>query len=498
MSDPIIIVGAGIGGMSAAIRLALAGLPVRVFEKNDTPGGKMAETSIDGFRWDTGPSVLTMRDVFEELFAAAGRHLDDYVTLLPVDPLTRYHFADGSRLDAKLDRAAMDEQIAALAPNDVDGFHRFLAYATRIHDLTDPVFVRGKPPSMRSFGASNPLNVLRIGAFTSLHNAVSRHVESENLRMVLDRFATYVGGNPYVAPATLATIAHTELIDGVWYPRGGVFQMAYALWRLAVEVGVEIVTGQRVEQITVEDKRATGVTLVDSTHVPAAAVVSNLDVTETVRTLLPRTKETSALFDHLRHTETSCSGFVLLLGVEGVTPGIVHHNLWFPWDYRQEFIDIFSRQRPAEEPAIYAAVTCKTDPSHAPEGSENWFILVNAPSTASQFDWRHNADEYGDHVLDVLAARGVDLRQRIRIRRTLTPADLARQTGAWNGALYGISSNRAINAFRRPNNRSPVVKGLYFAGGTTHPGGGVPMVTLSGAVAAQMVVSDLAGKKAAE
>lgn len=486
----VVIVGGGIGGLSAGIRLAAAGHRVTLFEKNAQVGGKMSEVSADGFRWDTGPSVITMRPVFEELFAAAGRQLDDYLTLLPVEPLTRYFYPDGTRLDATQDLPQMDEQIRAIDPRDVAGYRDFLHYAATLHQLTGPVFIYDQPPNWRRVLRAKPWRFLQADPWLTLDQAIRRRVHSPHLRQLLGRFATYVGASPFQAPATLGVIADVELAGGVWYPQGGIYAIARAMARLAQEVGVVIHSATPVDAITVAGGRAGGVRLADGTQVAADAVLANVDVTTVYQHLLPAAVATPARRARLTARETSCSGYVLLLGVEGNHPQLAHHNIFFSADYRQEFEDIFQHGRPPGDPTVYVAITSKTDAGHAPDGCENWFVLVNAPATGSAFDWSREESTYRAQVLAKLAAHGVDIRDRVRTTRILTPGDLAAMSGAWRGALYGISSNQAINAFRRPHNRSPHLKGLYFAGGTTHPGGGVPMVTLSGKVAADMIQED--------
>ncbi len=486
---PVVVIGAGIGGLSAAIRLAAAGRRVVMLEQNAAVGGKMSEIVQDGFRWDTGPSVITMRHVFEELFAAAGRRLDDYLTLLPVDPLTRYFFPDGTRLDATRDLARMAEQIAAIDERDVEGYLSFLEYAARLHRITGPVFIYNRPPTLRSFLGVAPADMVRVDPWLTMEQAIRRRVRSPQMRQLLGRFATYVGASPYQAPATLSVIAHVELTGGVWYPAGGIYQIAAAMERLARELGVEIRTRTPVAEICVEHGRATAVVTADGERIDAAAVIANVDVTTVYDRLLPPTIGATRRTD-LRRLETSCSGFVLLLGIEGVHPQLAHHNIFFTQDYRAEFDDIFGRGIPPDAPTVYVAITSKSDPSHAPPGHENWFVLVNAPALGPRFDWAQQSDAYRGRVLDMLAGFGLDVRDLIRSQVILTPQEIQRLTGAWRGALYGISSNQALNAFRRPHNRCADVRGLYFAGGTTHPGGGVPMVTLSGKVTAELVLTD--------
>lgn len=488
---PILIIGAGIGGLSAAIRLAAAGQRVLVFEQNSHVGGKMAELYAEGFRWDTGPSVITMRPVFEELFAAAGKQLDEYLTLRPVEPLTRYFYPDGVVLDASSNLAQMATQIERLEPRDVEGYLRFLSYAARLYRITSPVFIYDQPPTWRSLLRVSPLATLRIEPWLSMHQVICRYVQSPYLRQLLGRFATYVGASPYQAPATLSVIAHVELTGGVWYPQGGIYSIAQALAKVASELGVEIQTGRPVAQIRVCEGYAVGITLADGEQIDAAAVVANVDVTTVYQKLLAPIAVPTAARARLAQTPTSCSGYVLLLGVEGQHPELAHHNIFFARDYAREFTNIFQQGRPPNDPTIYVAITSKVDPDHAPPGCENWFVLVNAPPLSETFDWRHEEAAYRQGVLATLANFGFDVRDRLRYQHALTPVDLAERTGAWRGALYGISSNQALNAFRRPHNRCPHIGGLYFVGGTTHPGGGVPMVTLSGKVVAELVLGNL-------
>lgn len=487
-----VVIGGGIGGLSAAIRLAVRGWQVTVVEQNAALGGKMGEISADGFRWDTGPSVITMRHVFEELFAEAGANLSDYLTLLPIDPLTRYFWSDGALLDARASLSEMAAQIAQFDPRDVEGYLRYLAYAAQIHRVTGPVFIYDRPPRPKSFLSVPLLDWPKADPFRTMDAAIRAHVRSPHMRQFLGRFATYVGGSPYEAPATLNVIAHVELVGGVWYPQGGIYAIARAFERLAREVGVEVITRQGVSAVRVEEGRAVGVTLADGTALDADAVVCNVDVATAYRHLLPQTDAIQKRLAGLVKQEPSCSGFVLLLGVKGQHERLAHHNILFSRDYPLEFQQIFKDRVPPDDPTVYISITSKTDPSHAPDGHENWFVLVNAPALTDGFDWAAQAPRYRDLVLARMAEAGFDVRGNIVSERVLTPVDLQTMTGAFRGALYGASANSKWTAFKRPHNRCPDVAGLYFAGGTTHPGGGVPMVTLSGKVAAELAVEDAA------
>lgn len=485
-----VVVGGGIGGLSAAIRLAAQGWSVTLVEQNAQLGGKMSEITADGFRWDTGPSVITMRHVLEDLFAVAGARLDDYLTLLPLDPLTRYFWPDGAQLDASASLSEMAAGIAHFDERDVEGYLRYLAYAAQIHRITGPVFIYDRPPRPRSFLKVAPLDWPKADPFRTMDAAIRAHVRSPHMRQLLGRFATYVGGSPYEAPATLNVIAHVELVGGVWYPQGGVYAIARAFARLAESVGVRVMTGCGAREIIVHDGKAAGVILTDGTHLDADAVVCNVDVATTYQRLLPQSETYQKRLAGLVKQEPSCSGFVMLLGVNGKHDQLAHHNILFSRDYPREFRQIFKDRIPPDDPTVYISITSKSDPTHAPDGCENWFVLVNAPALTDGIDWDTYKATYRALVLNRMAEFGFDVRDKIISERILTPFDLQNMTGAFRGALYGASANSKWTAFKRPHNRCPDVRGLYFAGGTTHPGGGVPMVTLSGKVAAELALED--------
>jgi len=497
----IIVIGAGIGGLSAAIRLAARGYSVTLVEANAQVGGKMSEISAGGYRWDTGPSVITMRHALDDLFASADRKLDDYLTLLPVDPLTRYFYPDGVILDATRDLARMAAQIERIGDaRDLEGYLAYLSYAARIHRITGAAFIYSDPPTLGKLARTPLRDMPAVDPLRTMDQSIRGFVKSPKLRQLLGRFATYVGASPFLAPATLNVIAHVELNGGVWYPQGGIYAIARAFAHLADEIGVITRLNTRVSRICVEAGAVMGVELDNGEIVRADAVIANLDVATVYEKLLPREVAAPRL-KHYTSVDPSCSGFILLLGVDKTHDTLAHHNIFFSSDSRREFDDIFRRELPPDDPTIYLAITSKTDADHAPTGGENWYVLVNAPAlsenpaAATAAWWADHADAYADQIIGQLAARGFDVRGHVVEQKILTPVDIERMSGARRGALYGASSNDRFNALRRPHNRARDVRGLYFAGGTTHPGGGVPMVTLSGAVAARYVIEDLEKQK---
>ncbi len=488
------MVGAGVGGLAAAIRIAAAGHDVTVVERLDRVGGKLAEHHADGFTWETGPSLLTLPSVFAELAEMAGRRLDDLVDLVRLDPICRYHFADGATFDHRADARDAAAEAEGLSEGSGDHWRSYMAHAASVWEVAERTFFAGPMTSplrllrrMRS-----PRDLLAIDPLRSLHGRARASFDDARLVQWADRYATYSGSSPYDAPATLSCIPHIEQALGAWYVRGGLGRLADALGELATTVGVTIRTGCDVETITSDGRRATGVRTTTGETIRADAVVADADALHLYRDLLVHRRARR----RAEAAPRSSSGFVLLLGVEGRTEGLAHHNVSFSNDYREEFTSLFRYREPAKEPTVYVAASAVTDPTQAPDGCENWFVLVNAPSfttdpgAGADRSVEHDYRGYGDHVLEVMAARGWDLSGRIVHREEITPRDIATTYRTPGGSIYGTSSNGRRAAFLRPGNRGPIDR-LYLCGGSSHPGGGLPLVAISGKIAADLCTADL-------
>jgi phytoene desaturase len=487
MQTETIIVGGGLGGLAAAIRLQTAGYRVRLLEKNERVGGKMNIVEADGFTFDTGPSLFTMPWVVRELWAAAGRSADDVLEIVPVDPVCRYTWPDGTRWNHRAALPDLIAEITRLSPPDAVNFFRFMAFAGRIYSATAEPFLLSPFRGWRDF--VTPRFVRDAPALDPLHTvdqAVRRYFRSPYLRQVFNRYATYNGSSPYRAPATFCIIPYIEFAEGGWYLKGGMYSLARELLRLAETVGVEIETCAEVVEVNVRDGRTRGVRLAQGRELAAERVIVNVDALHGLRHLVAPEHRRVWTDRRIDRFEPSCSGFVLLLGIDRDYPDLAHHNILFSPDYPAEFRAIFERQVPAPDPTIYIAATVRSDPQHAPAGGMNLFVLVNAPVTSARFQWEREARSYRDLVVRALERRGLPaLSRHIRYEQIITPADFQNSYYAWRGALYGPASNQALSAFLRPPIVSPDVRGLYFVGGATHPGGGIPLVLLSGkAVAA--------------
>jgi phytoene desaturase len=456
-----VVVGAGVAGLAAAIRLAAAGHDVTVFERSDRVGGKLGVHQHGPFRFDTGPSLLTLPEAFDDLVP------DLRSRLVRLDPVVRHVFPDGTVLDSTSDAAVMADRIRqAFGDRCAADWTGTWARAGRIWEASWRYVLRSPRLSpvrqawrLRDVAAIRPGTTLR-GATRGL---------DPRLRAMLDRYATYTGSDPRRAPAALLAIPYAELTHGGWYLPGGLASLADLLRDRAEALGAAVHTGTAVAAILAGPERVRGVRLADGSRVPAGMVVAAVDALSVYRDLLPTPYRARRL------SRRSLAGFVLLLGLRGRTPGLAHHTVWFPADYDAEFDSVFSGRLVAD-PAVYVSVA--DDRQVSPDGHEAWFVLVNAPPDGP-VDWRRPglADAYADRVLATLAARGLDVRDRILFREVRTPADLEDATGTPGGAIYGTPSHGPAGLLR-PSNRGPIA-GLHLVGGSVHPGGGLPLAALS-------------------
>lgn len=491
----VVVVGAGLGGLAAAARLAAAGHAVTVLEQAPQVGGKLGWYARDGHGFDTGPSLVTLPQVFEDLFAATGDPLHAVLDLQRLDPAVAYRFADGTTtaLPGRLDAipATLDDDLGAGTGAQ---WSALLGRAEAMWRATEQPFLRSPLAGVATLArlARQTADLRTIAPGRTLRGLGSQYLTDPRLRVLLDRYATYSGSDPRRAPAALLTVPWVEQAFGSWYVRGGLRRLPEAVADRAAERGAVLRCGTAVTEVLVEGGRATGVRLADGETVRADVVVCNADAAALYGRLLPRHAPVRRVRAALRRVTPSSSGLVLLLALTGRTPGLAHHTVLFPADYDAEFDALFGRRgpkRPVADPTVY--VSAPDDPATRPDaGSESWFVLVNAPRHEPDggVDWTAPglADATADRVLATLAERGLDVRDRVRWRVVRTPADLERETASPGGSIYGTSSNGARAAFLRPANASPL-PGLFLVGGSAHPGGGLPLVTLSAEIVAGLV-----------
>jgi 1-hydroxycarotenoid 3,4-desaturase len=495
-----IVIGAGVGGLAAAIQLGRAGVKVRLYERAATVGGKLRELDLGGRKILGGPSVLTMRWVFDELFD--GR-LADYLTLAPIDPLCRHFFSDQSQLDLFSDADASREAIRRFAgTRNADGYTRFRKQAHKIFDIVKKPFMEEAVPSLFDFMSPRSLwQLTQIDGMRTLMRAVEDYFVDPRLRQLFARYATYNGSSPYHAPATLAVIAHVENAHGIFGVAGGIYRLAEALERRAHELGVEIVTGADVDEIVVEPSggplatalRARGVR-VNGAIEWADCIVANCDAADAYGRLLAHAAPARKQMRKYEDEELSLSAYVLLaLAPPPVKLPLAHHNVFFSSDYAREFAELIDERRPPEDPTVYVCheATTVDKSSDSANTEEPYFILTNAPpldAGGAAVDWSVEAGRCRARIERVLSRHGWTLTPSAT--GEITPRDFAARFVSSKGAIYGLASNSRLAAFKRPANTFPGIEGLYFCGGSVHPGAGLPMVVLSARIATRLALAN--------
>jgi diapolycopene oxygenase len=501
MGKAVAVIGGGLGGLAAACVLAARGHRPTLFDKNGWVGGKAAVLHEGGFRFDMGPTILTVPRVLERIFAEAGRSMAEALDLRRLDPQWRCFFDDGSRIDLAENVEAMADSMDRFAPGRGvgDGYRRFQKLSAQLHDVSNRFFfwkaVEDLFDTMDMRANLNPSTLrdvmsLRMGA--SVAGTIRSRVKDARLAQMLDHFTQYVGSSPYGSPAVLCAIAHMQKAEGLWYPMGGTHAVAQALAKLAVELGAEIRTGVEITGLDLAGGAVRGVRTAAGENLPFDAVVSNMDSIRTYRELVGG--ETAAHYER-KGFEPACSGVVLYLGIDRRYDHLAHHDFVFSRDPEEEFDYIYRRGEPAPDPTCYLAAPSITDPSVAPPGGEALYILVHAPYLRPHHDWSRMLPDYRRVILDKLkrTAGLADIEERIVVERHLTPQDIHDRYKVLNGAIYGLASHgRFLGAFK-PGNRSRHVRGLYLAGGAAHPGPGMPMVLMSGWIAADALDADAEG-----
>jgi diapolycopene oxygenase len=497
--DRVVVIGGGLGGLAAACTLAARGYRVTLCDKNAWVGGKAAVLAEQGFRFDMGPTILTIPRVLKRIYAEAGRELESALDLVPLDPQWRSFFTDGATLDLVADVPAMRANLDAFSPGSGsgDGYGRFMDLSRRLHRISDEFFFWRSVGGMRdminvrkslSVGFVKELIGMRPGH--SVAGTVRSYVPDSRAAQMFDHYTQYVGSCPEQSPAVLCGIAHMQSNDGVWYPRGGTGAVPRALASLAVDLGVEIRTKTPVRRILVEGGRVQGVETASGEVIRAAAVVSNSDSVRTHRELVDG--QPQRRFLGRRKYEPACSGVVLYLGLDKRYEQLIHHNFVFSEDPHAEFESIYRRGEPAPDPTCYVCAPAVTEPEVAIPGGEALYVLVHTPYLRPHHDWKKMLPEYRNTIIRKLerTAGMKDLEKHIVFEKALTPQDINDRYHVLDGAIYGLASHGTFMGAFKPANRSPDIEGLYLAGGSAHPGPGMPMVMMSGWIAADCVDQD--------
>ena len=490
--EEIAVIGAGIGGLCTAARLAKAGHRVTIFEASDRTGGKCRTEWIGRYAFDTGPSLLTLPAVYRDFFQRTGEVMGRVVELEEVNPSFDYRFHDGKSVQfANLSRKKTLEAISqSLGDRSAAEWERVMLRAEAMWDVSREPFVESELKSPISL-LKRPRVLRDLATIAPWKSLRGLKIESPYLSKIMDRYATYSGSDPRSAPAVLSTIAFVEEAFGAWHIKGGIGTLSEKITQRCEKLGVAINLNTFVTEITHQGNKVTGL-IANGQHRSFDRIVANTDAQFLYEKLLPGSGTAKKVAKSLSKSEPSLAGFSLLLGLKPSTaPALSHHTILFPEDYDAEFESIFTTKTPVEKPTIY--ICAPNDPLMVKDaGHEAWFVLVNAPrhsKGSDGFDWSDAefARRYANSIIDQIEARGISIRDRLEVLEIRTPLDLQNSVHAPGGSIYGTSSNGARSAFARAKNRSPI-KGLYLVGGSAHPGGGLPLVGLSAEIVANAIL----------
>jgi phytoene desaturase len=483
------VIGAGLGGLASALRLAKLGFEVHIFEKNMTVGGKASEIFENSFRFDTGPSLLTMPFVVEELFSDVGENIADHLSIVPLANICKYFFDDRTIINAYINKRMFLEEIENKTLDKPIDIIKYLNYCKTIYDLTAELFLfnslseKRKYFNLKSF--KTLLNINKIDAFRTMNEANSSFFKDEKTIQLFNRYATYNGSNPFKAPATLNIIQHVEYNLGGYILREGMYALPKTLEQVAKKKGVSFHFDSKVDQIVIKDSKVIGIEI--NSHLEKFdIVVSNADVNFTYSNLLSDNK--SKLAKRYYKLEPSSSAIVFFWGVNGNYDKMEIHNILFSSNYKKEFDEIFEKKICPVDPTIYIYISSKFRVQDAPEGFENWFVMINVPYNNGQ-NWEEEVSKSRINIINKIKnTLDITIEDKICFEKALTPVDIETRTNSNLGSIYGISSNTRNAAFLRQQNRSKKYRGLYFVGGSAHPGGGIPLVLLSGKIVTDLIL----------
>ena len=480
-----IIIGSGIGGMATAVRLANRGFDVTVFEKNDILGGKVQKIVKDGFTWGFGASLFTFPEFLSDVFRECGRDPEDYYQVHRLDPICNYFYEDGTRLSSYAEPEKFGAEVQNKTGEPAENVTRYLRKIAGIYESTKDIFLFHSLHKLSTYLTPQTLkalaNISDIGIHKTLNKANEQSFGDSRVIQLFNRYATYNGSDPYIAPSTLSVIAHPEYNNGAYFVDGGMPDIARSLEKLARELGVDFQTSTLVEKIQTSIDKATGVYANGVLH-SADIVVSNMDVNFTYEKLL-KERPAPASIDTQK---LSTSAIIFYWGITGTLPELDMHNIFFSADYRAEFDDL-KKNEVHDDPTIYVFISSKLQKKHAPDGCENWFTLVSTPHDTGQ-DWDKIIAKVRQNVISKLSrALGRDIAPLIVCETVNHPGTIEEKTLSRRGAIYGASSNEMMSAFLRHPNFSGRIQGLYFCGGSVHPGAGVPLCLLSAKIVDELI-----------
>lgn len=485
-SKRAVIIGSGLAGIAIAIRLAIQGFAVSVYERNNYPGGKLSAFEKDGYHFDSGPSLFTQPQNIEDLFALAGEPIEKYFRYQPVDIACKYFYENGKIVQAYTNADQFAGEMKAQLNENPEDVIKYLEKSQKLYENTGSVFLNHslhKRKSWMNKRIGKAVSTVRYNhLFRSLHKYNSTQFSSPEAVQLFNRFATYNGSDPYKAPAMLSLIAHLEHTEGTYYPQGGMVSISDALYNLAKARGVKFYFNANVKRIIHHEGKVRGV-VVNDENILAEVVVSNADIYFTYKNLLGNESKAKKII----RQERSSSAVIFYWGIKKQFSQLHLHNIFFSNDYEKEFKSIFDKKQISTDPTVYVNITSKMEDIYAPAGKENWFVMVNAPANAGQ-NWEQLKEDLRTNIISKLnRILGEDVGAVIETEHTSDPLQIETQTSSYMGSIYGSSSNSRLAAFFRHPNFTDTTKGLYFCGGSVHPGGGIPLCLKSAKIVSELI-----------
>ncbi|NNC33602.1 MAG: phytoene desaturase [Croceitalea sp.] len=486
MPNKAIVIGTGIAGLATAIRLVSKGYQVHSFEANTYPGGKLHAKEVNGFRFDLGPSLFTLPRLVDELFTLHQKDPASYFTYHRKDNICNYFWDDSTSFNAAADINMFVKQAATVFGEDEQTLKAYIEDNQRKYELTSSIFLEKSLHKIGSYLSKDTLNALfkihKMGINTSMDGWNMRFFNNPKMIQLFNRYATYNGSSPYKTPGIMSMIPHLEMGLGTYFPKGGMHQITRSLYKLAVDIGVEFSFNEKITSIKTQNQKAIGAVSEKGIY-DADIVVSNMDIYPTYKKLLPNEKQPKKVLQQ----ERSSSALIFYWGITKQFPQLDLHNILFSNNYQEEFDHIFNKKELNNDPTVYINITSKEEKNDAPEGAENWFVMINAPGNYGQ-SWTSLKEKARSHIIDKInKCLKTDIEKYITTEFVLDPVGIEAATSSYRGSLYGAASNSKFAAFLRHPNFSRKIDNLFFCGGSVHPGGGIPLCLLSAKIVGDLI-----------
>lgn len=485
-----VVIGAGIAGIAASLRLKAQGFEVEVHEANPYTGGKLHAISQDGYRFDLGPSLFTMPQFVEELFALFGEDVATHFEYIQKEVICNYFWSDGTTFSAKSDKQEYIEELCTTFGESPKKVTAFLNRNKEKYELTAPLFLENSLHKIHTYLNTNTLKSIaqlyKLHIFQSLDKTAKAYFKNTKTVQLVNRYATYNGSNPYKTPGIMSLIPHLEQYYGTFFPKGGMHRISQSLYELGLRQNISYHLNSKVNSILTKKGRAVGIELENGEHRKADLVICNMDVFPTYKQLLATHKAPEKTLAQ----ERSSSALIFYWGIEKSFPNLDLHNIFFSDDYQNEFEYLFDKKSICDDPTVYVNISSKDNPEDAPKNCENWFVMINAPAHYNQ-DWNALVQKTRVNILRKLSRiLNTDIQALIATEYVLEPSGIEKNTSSYRGALYGAASNDTMAAFLRHPNFNKKIKNLYHCGGSVHPGGGIPLCMLSAKIVSDLVQHD--------